>query len=345
MSDPRFFKVAGPFTLRELAGIADAEIRAGNPDSRFTNVAPLAAAGPEDVSFLDNPAYAEAFARSAAGACIVGKDLKAPPPAGMALLVAAEPYRGYGLIARAFYPETAPEPGIAAGARVDPAATVAADARIETGAVIGAGAEIGARTIVGPNVVVGPGCRIGADGVIGPCVSIRYSLVGDRVRIYAGARIGEDGFGYASNASGHLHIPQLGRVVIGNDVEIGANTTIDRGAGPDTVIGDGCIIDNLVQIGHNVRLGRFCVIVAQVGISGSTTLGDYVIIGGQAGLKGHIEIGSGARIGAQAGVMADIEPGATVIGSPARPYGDFWRQMATLKRLSARNKDKDKVGD
>lgn len=338
MADPRFFQVAGPFSLKELADIAGAEIRAGKPDERFSDVASLDAAGPTDVSFLDNPAYADAFTQSGAGVCIIGPNLKAVPPEGMALLVCGEPYRGYGLIARAFYPDiagAAPSAGgVAEGAHVDPAAQLGEGVRIDPGAVVGAGAEIGPRTVLGPNVVVGPGCRIGADCVIAPSVSIRYSLIGDRVRIYAGARIGEDGFGYASSATGHLHIPQLGRVVIGNDVEVGANTTIDRGAGPDTVIGDGCIIDNLVQVGHNVRMGKCCVIVAHVGISGSTTLGDYVVIGGQAGLKGHITVGSGVRIGAQAGVISNLEPGITVIGSPAQPYSEFWRQMAALKRLA-----------
>ena len=339
MADPRFFQVAGPFTLGALAGIAGAEIGAGDPEAVFSDVAPLATAGPGDVSFLDNPSYAEAFSRSKAGACIVASDLKAQPPSGMALLVAKDPYRGYALTARAFYPDGVSGGTVAAGAHVDASARLGEGCRVEPGAVIGPHAEIGPRSVIGANAVIGPGVRLGADCVIAPSVSIRYSLLGDRVRIYAGARLGEDGFGYASDASGHLHIPQLGRVLVGNDVEVGANSTIDRGSGPDTVIGDGCIIDNLVQIGHNVRLGKCCVIVAHVGISGSTTLGDYVVIGGQAGIAGHITVGTGVKIGAQAGVMTDVPAGSTVIGSPAMPHKEFWRQYAALKRLATTKKN------
>lgn len=338
MPDPRFFKAAGPFRLSALAEMAGATVERGDPDMRITGVAPLDSAGAEDISFLENPAYAEAFSRSGAGACIVGQKLKAKAPDGMALVVAAHAYKAYALVARAFHPDAPPLPGVAGSASVDPTAKLGAGTEVAPGAVIGAGAEIGEGCRIGPNAVIGPGVVLGPGCDIGALVSVRFAIVGRRVRIYAGARIGEDGFGYASDAEGHLHIPQLGRVVIGDGVEIGANTTIDRGAGPDTVIGDGCIIDNQVQIGHNVRLGRGCVVVSQVGISGSTTLGDYVVIGGQAGIAGHLTVGSGVKIGGQSGVMNDVAGGETVIGSPAVPHKDFWRQLVALKRLAAPKK-------
>jgi UDP-3-O-[3-hydroxymyristoyl] glucosamine N-acyltransferase len=186
--------------------------------------------------------------------------------------------------------------------------------------------------------VIGPGVVLGEDCIVGACASITHSIVGKRVNIYPGVRIGQDGFGFAMGPQGHAKVPQLGRVIIQDDVEIGANTTIDRGAGPDTIIGSGTKIDNLVQIGHNVQLGRGCVIVAQVGISGSTRLGDFVAVGGQAGLTGHLHIGAGARIAGQSGVMRDIEPGGTVGGSPAVPMADWLRQSALIGQMARKKR-------
>lgn len=341
MADPRFFKVAGPFSLAELARIAEAEIAAGDPDLVITDVAPLATAGPGHISFLDNAAYVDSFKTSQASACIVARKLAAPAPKGMALLAGDNPYRAYALVARAFYPAPAAATATAPSATVDPSARLGEGVAIGAAAVVGANAEIGARSVIEPGAVIGPGVVIGEDCRIGAVASVHYTVMGNRVRIYAGARIGEAGFGYASDRHGHLHIPQLGRVLIGDDVEIGANTTIDRGAGPDTVIGEGCIIDNLVQIAHNVRLGKRCIIVAQVGISGSTTIGDNVVIGGQVGLAGHLKVGDGAQIGAKSGVMRDVEPGAVLLGAPAVPIKEHMRQVATLRRLAAKtNKDK-----
>ena len=182
--------------------------------------------------------------------------------------------------------------------------------------------------------MIGEGVVVGADCRIGPLASLSHALLGDRVYIYPGARIGQDGFGFATTAAGFLTVPQLGRVVLHDDVEVGANSTIDRGAAPDTVIGAGSRLDNLVQIGHNVRLGRCCIVVSQAGISGSTVLGDFVVIAAQAGLTGHLQIGSKARVGAQAGVMADVADGAAVVGSPAQPVREFFRGVATLRRLA-----------
>ncbi len=335
MADQRFFAKAGPFTLAELALRCGAELAAGvDAETCVVDVAALDAAGPEHISFLDNKKYVETFSRSRAGACLVHPDMAKLAPTGMALLLCADAYRSYAKVATAFYPPPPVVPGIATQAVVDPAAVIDASARVEPGAVIASGAEVGARSVIGPNAVVGRGVVIGEDCVIGANSSLSHCILGNRVAIYPGARIGQDGFGFAMGPSGHLKVPQLGRVVIHDDVEIGANTTIDRGAGPDTIIGAGCKIDNLVQIGHNVQLGRGCVIVAQVGISGSTRLDDFVAAGGQAGITGHLRIGAGARIAAQSGVMRDIEAGGTVGGSPAVPMSEWLRQAAALGKMA-----------
>jgi UDP-3-O-[3-hydroxymyristoyl] glucosamine N-acyltransferase len=199
-----------------------------------------------------------------------------------------------------------------------------------------AGAEVGARCRIGPYAAIGEGVVIGPDCRVGTHASLSHAIVGARVYVYPGARIGQEGFSFAHTEDGFLSVPQLGRVVLGDDVEVGANTTIDRGSTGDTVIGAGSRLDNLVQIGHNVCLGRCCVIVAQVGIAGSTVLGDFVQVGGQAAIAGHICIGQGARIGAQAGVMSDVPAGAALVGSPAQPRQQFFRQVAVLKRMARR---------
>jgi len=339
MADSRFFTVAGPFTLAALAEISGATARnESDPAAKFVDVAPLDTAGPDHVSFLDNRKYLDAFVSSRAGLCVVAPALADKAPAGMALLLADDPYRAYARIAQAFYPAQPPEPWQAPTAWVDPSALIGEGCRIEPGAVIGARAEIGRRCRIGANAVIGDGVVIGDECTIGAGATVSHALLGRRVAIYPGARIGQDGFGFAMGPQGHLKVPQLGRVVIGDGVEIGANATIDRGAGPDTVIGDGCMIDNLVQIGHNVHLGRGCVLVAQVGVSGSSHLGDFVAAGGQAGLTGHLHIGSGARIAAQSGVMRDIAPGETVGGSPAVAMADWLRTSALLSRMIRRKR-------
>lgn len=335
MADPRFFSVAGPFTLARLAEISGAEVAAGaDLAAEFRDVAALETAGAGEISFLDNRKYIAAFESSRAGAAIIPPDLADKAPAGMALLLAKDPYRAYAKVAQAFHPRPAPVPGIAASAVIDPSAILGEGCQVDPNAVIGAGAEIGTRCRIGANVVIGHGVVLGDDCLIGANATVQFAIIGSRVNIYPGARIGQDGFGFAMGAQGHLKVPQLGRVMIGDDVEIGANTTIDRGAGPDTVIGVGCMIDNLVQIGHNVQLGRGCVIVAQVGISGSTRFGDFVAAGGQSGFAGHLKIGAGAKIAAQGGVIGDIDAGATVGGTPAISRIEWLRQVATLGKLT-----------
>ena len=311
------------------AGIAPA---AGGP--RLTGIAPLQAAGPEHVSFLDNRRYLDQLRSTRAGAVIIRSDMLDAVPPGVATLLTPEPYAAWARIAALFHPAPPVRPGIHPSAVIDPAARVDASAEIGPLAVIGARAEIGPGSRIGAGAVIGDAVVIGRDCRVGPLASISHAVLGDRVYVYPGARIGQEGFGFATTPEGFITVPQLGRVLLHDDVEVGANSTVDRGSVLDTVIGAGSRLDNLVQIGHNVRMGRCCVIVAQSGISGSTVLEDFVTVAAQAGLTGHLRIGRRARIGAQAGVMADVEGGADVVGSPAEPVRDFFRGVVTLRKLS-----------
>jgi UDP-3-O-[3-hydroxymyristoyl] glucosamine N-acyltransferase len=330
--DPRFYARSGPHALAAVAAAAGGSTAASG--RMLHGVAPLQTAGPGEVSFLDNRRYLDALAETRAGAVIVHPDLARRVPPATAAIVTPEPYPGWARVAALFHPPPPLRPGIHPSAVVGEGAVVDASAEIGPLAVIGARAEIGPRCRIAPGAVIGEGVVIGPDGRIGALASVSHATLGARVRLFPGARVGQDGFGFAITEAGFLTVPQLGRVVLEDDVEVGANTTIDRGSVQDTVIGAGTRLDNLVQIGHNVRIGRLCVIVSQAGISGSTIVEDFVMIGGQAGLVGHLRIGSKARLGAQAGVMADVAPGAEVVGSPAEPVRTFFRQIAVLRRLA-----------
>lgn len=341
MPDPRFFSVEGPFTVAQLAEIGGASLGTeASPERVIRDIGPLESAGPDDLSFIDNPKYVDAFSSCAAGACVVHPSRVGAGPSGVSLLISETPYLAYARMSHAFYPDNQAASGFHGQASIDASARIAEDVHIAGGAVIFENVEIGQRSTVGPNAVIGPGVKIGDDCHIGANASVFYCLMGNRVRVFAGVRIGEAGFGFAPSPDGFFTVPQLGRVLIEDDVQIGANTTIDRGSGPDTLIGAGCRIDNLVQIGHNVRLGRCCIIVAQCGISGSTVLEDFVVVGGQVGIAGHLTIGEGANIGAQSGVMKSVPAGARVIGKPAVPARQFMRQASLLARL-AQNKGKE----
>jgi UDP-3-O-[3-hydroxymyristoyl] glucosamine N-acyltransferase len=335
MADARFFTNRGPIPIGKLADICGVALPAGvDPGRLVRDVAPIDSAGPDELSFLDNSRYLDAFRATRAGVCLVAQKFAKHAPAGTIALVSDRPYRSYALAAQAFYPPPALRPGVHARAVVDAGAKLGPGCEIGPGAVIDAGAEIGARCRVGANAVIEANVSIGDDCLIGSNVTLSHCRIGHRVTLYPGVRIGQDGFGFAPDPAGHVKVPQLGRVLVGDDCEIGANSTIDRGAGPDTVIGSGTWIDNLVQIGHNVQIGRGCIIVAAVGISGSTRLGDFVAVGGQAGFAGHLTIGAGAQIAAQAGVMADVAPGQRVGGSPALPIREFLRHSAIIRRLA-----------
>ena len=342
MADPRFFTRQGPFSLAQLQDICHATLAAGADDSRvLCDIATLDQAGPESLSFLDNVLYLDAFAESRAGACIVHPQHAERSPPEMALLLSETPYKAFALAARAFYPAAVAQPGVDPAAVIDSSSTLGADVTIAAGTVIGPHAVIGERCVIGANAVVGAGVEIGDDSAVGALVALSHCLIGKRVTIYPGAKIGQDGFSFASDPEGFISMPQFGRVIIHDDVEIGANTTIDRGSVRDTVIGAGSRIDNLVHIGHNVQMGKGCIIVSEVGISGSTTLGDYVVVGGQTGMAGHLTIGDGAQIAAKSGIVKNVAAGARVAGYPAVPIRQWHRQHFTLAKLAKRKGTSD----
>jgi len=334
LGDPRFFRRAGPFTLAQLAAAAGLTAPDGAADLALTGVAPLQSAGPADIACLHNRKYLDALAATNAGAVIVAPAMAARLPAGSAALVAEDPHLAWAKITTLFHPAPVPIPGVHPSAVIDPSVVVDPSVEIGPFAVIGAnvqmgrGCQIGAGAVIAAGVVMGEQCRIG------PLATVTHAILGNRVYIYPGARIGQEGFGFAITATGFLTVPQLGRVVLHDDVEIGANSTVDRGAAHDTVIGAGSRIDNLVQIGHNTQIGRLCAMAGQSGTAGSTVLEDFVQVGAQAGLGGHLRVGAKARIGPQAGVMSDVEAGLDVIGSPAMPVREFFRNVAVLRRLA-----------
>lgn len=347
MPDPRFFDRSGPFPLSQIARLAGADVAQGEgQDLVLGDVAPLDTAGPDEVSFLDNVRYRDAFSRTKAGAVFVTKAMARFAPPGVRLLLTDRPYRAYALAAQAFYPAVSPPDTtfVDPSACVHPSARIGLGCVVEPGAVIAEGVKIGDRSRIGANAVIGRNVEIGPDSSIGANASLSHCVIGAHVRIYPGVRIGQDGFGFAIDPAGHVKVPQLGRVLIGDSVEIGANTCIDRGAGPDTVIGEGTWIDNLVQIGHNVKIGRGCVLVAQSGVSGSTVLEDFAVLAGQAGIAGHLRIGKGARVAAQSGVMRDVPAGAEVMGSPAVPLRQYMRQVALLNRMALKKGTSDGEG-
>ena len=329
MSARSFFRGGRQITVGEIAKLADAELR-GNADPArvITGIATLDRGGPSDLVFLDHAKFSDAARASAAGACLTDRKLANRAPPGAAVLVVTKPFQAFIEAARALYPDAlrpsslfsgeAAAPGVAAGAVMHPSARVESGVTIDPGAIVGAGAEIGSGTVIGANAVVGANVRIGRNCVVGPNASVVHALIGDRVTVHAGCVIGQDGFGFAVGQDGHRKIPQVGRVIIQDDVEIGAGTSIDRGGLGDTMIGEGTKIDNQVQVGHNVVIGRHCVLSAQVGIAGDVALEDYVMLERQVGVAESMTIGEGAKVGAQSAVMSNIPAGQMWSGCPAR---------------------------
>ena len=349
MEHPGFFERAGPFPLHHVAAQLGCEVPDNaDPGQMISDIRALDDAGPGHLSFIDNRKYLSQLQASRASACLVAPALAARLPATIAALQLRSPYRGFAQALALFYPEAmrpkaamseAGEPLIHPSARLEPGV------RVEPGAVIGREAWIGAGTTIAAGAVIGYRVTVGRDSYVGPNASIIHALIGDRVIIHGGARIGQDGFGFAMGPGGHLKVPQIGRVIVQSDVEIGANSAIDRGALKDTCIGEGTKIDNLVQIGHNVVIGRHCVIVGQVGIAGSAVLEDYVVIGGQGGVAGHITIGAGAQIAGASHAKDSVPAGVRMIGTPARTLREWGREQVALKRLVAGARSSSGKGD
>lgn len=337
MADPRFFDRAGPFTLARVASAAGAVLDGEAAAERLLeDIAPLDRATPECLGYFDSVRLKDVLAHTHAGAVLVREADLELVPAHAAAVITTDPLRAFALAAALFYPEAKPQgTAVHPGAHVDPEARLGDGVRIAAGAVVEAGAELGAGCVVAANATIGRRCILGERCVVGAGASLAYALVGAGTIIHPGARIGQDGFGFALGVA-HGKVPQLGRVLIGDDVEIGANTTIDRGALGDTVIGSGTKIDNLVQIAHNVVLGEHCVIVAQSGISGSTELGHHVVVAAQCGITGHLQIGAGARLAARSAVIGDLAGGSDYGGAPAIPAAEWRRQLVAIRRLGRR---------
>jgi len=335
MADPRFHQKSEAMTLMHLAEISGGVVQ-GNGDLMIEDVAALKEANASEISFLDNIKYKDDFKNTKAGACIISEKMAEFAPQDCQLIISKNPYKSYALIAQAFYGQLITVGTISDNAHIDPSATINAGVNIEAGAVIHAGATIGKNCVIGANAVIGENVELGDNTIIRAGATVSHAVIGQACHIYPGARIGQDGFGFAIDPAGHVKVPQLGRVIIGDHVEIGANSCIDRGAGPDTLIGDGTWIDNLVQIAHNVKIGRGCVIIAQVGIAGSTTLEDYAVVAAQTGIAGHLTIGMGAKIGAKSGVMRDVPAGVEMLGVPAVPAKQFFRQAMALNKLATK---------
>ena len=346
MADPIFFKPSRDLTIGDIADFTGASLR--NPKLAPRSVARLASlndASDDALVFVDGKKNAQALAGIKAAGVLCSEDVADSVPSNVATLVTRNPQRDFSSVGRMLFPVSVRpeswlgETGVSPAAYVHPTASIEAGATIEAGAVIGKGVSVGTGTLIAATAVVGEGCQIGRDSYIGPGVAVQFAMIGNRVSLHPGVRIGQDGFGYVPGPRGLEKVPQLGRVILQDDVEIGANTTIDRGALSDTVIGEGTKIDNLVQIAHNVRIGRFCIVAAHCGISGSCVIGDQTMLGGRVGLADHLVIGSRVQIAAASGVMNDIPDGERWGGFPARPIKQWFRDIANIRSIGKPKKE------
>ncbi len=342
MTEFEFFARAADLSVAEIASLTGAEPCEGADLSRrLTGIAPVDRAGADDLTFVSEARFAGSLASTQAGAVLTSARFARHAPAGVTVLRARKPYDAFVAVARKIY-SGALRPtsgfgteGVAPGAAVHPTAQLDRGVTVDPFAVIGPSARIGAGTLIGAHAVIGPGVIIGSDCAIGANCTITHSHIGDRVIVHPGCHIGQDGFGYLLKADGHTKVPQIGSVVIDNDVEIGSGTRIDRGGIRDTVIGEGTKIDNLCQIGHNCVVGRHCIIVAQSGLSGSVTLEDFVVLGPRTGIVPHMTVGKGAITASRSTVYENIPAGEFWGGFPAKPKRQWLREVIALEKLAA----------
>ena len=342
MAQPIFYKQSPSSTLADIAALTKSVlVDPARGGQIIRGLASLDEAGPMHLAFLDNIKYADQLAATKAGACLVSPRFEAQVPAHVAALRVAQPFRAFVTVSRdwhedALRPQTLfDNEGIAPSAIIDPSAHLEDGVVVDPLAVIGPRVEIGAGTVIGAGAVIGADVRIGRDCNVGARTAIQFSLIGNNVLIHPGCSIGQDGFGYIFfGPEGHQKVPQTGRVLIQNNVEIGANTTIDRGSLRDTVIGEGTKIDNQVQIGHNVTIGRHCLLTAQVGLAGSLTIGDNVALGAKVGINNNVKIGDGAQVTAMSGVKDDIPPNGRWGGYFAKPTKQWFREIVAVERLA-----------
>jgi UDP-3-O-[3-hydroxymyristoyl] glucosamine N-acyltransferase len=344
MTDLRFFRPSGPFSLRDIALKIGAESpTAAAAGIMIHDIGDLETAKHGDLSLFCDARYVAALVNTRASVVVTSRELAHHTRTCCCLLFTTDPRLAFARVGHLLYPPAPLEPGVSATAQIHPSSAIGCGSQIDAGAVVGPDVSIGECCHIGCYAVLGRGVMIGNGCRIGPHTTISNALIGDRVEIANNSSIGGQGFGFVAGPSGLTRMLQVGRVIIENDVEIGANCAIDRGATGDTVVGAGTVIDNLVQIGHNVRLGRNCILSGQVGIAGSTRLGDGVMVGGQAAISDHLTIGSGARIAGKSGVMRNIEPRSAVGGYPAMSLRGWHRQTAGLRRLFKRDSDKPPV--
>ena len=345
MSDPRFFVKVGPFSLIDSANLINGDMSVENESILIEDISTLKFARDNEITFFQDLSYKDDLAKTKARVCLIKKEHKGYAPENIDLIFSSNPYMDFTLISQHFYPNeifpksTSSFEKSLSNNSIDHSAVIDPTSIIEEGAVIGANVVIEKNSTISSNTVIGKGVEIGSNSFIGSNVTITHSIIGNNIIIHQGTSIGQDGFGFAMSHDGHKKIPQVGRVLIKDNVEIGANCSIDRGSIQDTVIKKGTKIDNMVHIAHNCIIGENCIIAGMVGLAGSTTLEDFVVMGAKSGAVGHITIGKGSQIAAKAGVSKTLPPGKTWAGFPIREL-DLWKKdLSSIRKLSKGRKN------